>query len=349
MSEATPAPVSPEVKNTQSSSTPPVPAVQPSIGSLLRAAREAKGLPIAAVAQSLKLSTRQVEALEADDWSHLPGGVFVRGFIRNYARFLAIDADPLLAALDAVQPAPAPPEDLQPHCEGASMPRAGGDRRRDRMVMLSGVALVLGALAVYFLVPGGARDEGAATPAEQTAEPGPSAPASDIAAPAVASEATPADASSPAVTPALPVAQQPAPQPAAKAGPQETVTPLGNLQPRPLASPAAGAAPTPAAQPLATPPAAPVVTPAATGKPGAAGNAALGLTFVKHSWVEVRDADGKVVFSQLSTPGSEYSVSGSPPFTVRVGKASTVNVLYKGKQLELSGRNVGGQGLYVID
>ena len=337
MSEATPAPVSPEVNNTQSGSAP-APAVQPGIGSLLRAAREAKGLPIAAVAQSLKLSTRQVEALEADDWSHLPGGVFVRGFIRNYARFLAIDPDPLLAALDAVQPAPAPPEDLQPHCEGASMPLAGGERRRDRMVMLSGLALVLGALAVYFLVPDGARDEGAATSAEQASE----SAGQTASAAAAGGEATPADTPvQPQEASAGPAAQQPAAMP----GPQETVTPLGNLQPRPLASPAAGAVPTPAAQPQVTPPA---PTPSATGK-AAAGDTALGLTFVKHSWVEVRDASGKVVFSQLSTPGSEYSVSGSPPFTVRVGKSSTVSVLHKGKQLELSGRNVGGQGLYVID
>ncbi len=52
-----------------------------------------------AVAQQLKLAPRQVRALEDDDWQRLPGRTFVRGFSRNYARFVRLDPDAVLAAL----------------------------------------------------------------------------------------------------------------------------------------------------------------------------------------------------------------------------------------------------------
>ena len=59
----------------------------------LRAAREAAGLSLDEVAQQLKLAPRQVRALEEDDFGVLPGRTFVRGFVRNYARLLNLDAD----------------------------------------------------------------------------------------------------------------------------------------------------------------------------------------------------------------------------------------------------------------
>ena len=70
-------------------------------GALLGAAREASGLSIDAVAQQLKLAPRQVRALEAGEFGHLPGRTFVRGFIRNYARLLRLDPEQVLGALPA--------------------------------------------------------------------------------------------------------------------------------------------------------------------------------------------------------------------------------------------------------
>ena len=69
-----------------------------SAGTRLRLAREAAGLTLDDVAQQLKLARRQVVALESDDVNALPGPTFVRGFIRNYARLLKIDAVPLIEA-----------------------------------------------------------------------------------------------------------------------------------------------------------------------------------------------------------------------------------------------------------
>ncbi|MBK7793466.1 MAG: helix-turn-helix domain-containing protein [Betaproteobacteria bacterium] len=77
----------------------PTPAGSATAGALLRAARESAGLSLDAVAQQLKLAPRQVKALEDDDFALLPGRTFVRGFVRNYARLVRLDADAVLAAL----------------------------------------------------------------------------------------------------------------------------------------------------------------------------------------------------------------------------------------------------------
>ena len=52
------------------------------------------------VAQQLKLSVRQVIAIEQEAFDELPSNLFIRGFVRNYARLLKIDAEPLLAAVE---------------------------------------------------------------------------------------------------------------------------------------------------------------------------------------------------------------------------------------------------------
>ena len=72
------------------------------IGRSLRQAREARSLTVGDVAQALKLTLRQVEALEQECFERLPGPAFARGFLRNYARFLRLDPEPLIADFDAL-------------------------------------------------------------------------------------------------------------------------------------------------------------------------------------------------------------------------------------------------------
>ena len=62
----------------------------PGVGARLRQAREMRSLSVSDIALSLKLGTRQIEALEDGDWEVLPGQTFIRGFVRNYARVLQI-------------------------------------------------------------------------------------------------------------------------------------------------------------------------------------------------------------------------------------------------------------------
>jgi cytoskeleton protein RodZ len=83
-------------------------------GARLAAAREQRGLTQADVARELKLSLWQVEALEAGQFGRLPGPVFVRGFIRNYARLVRLDAGELMRAAGRSLPPSAPRPETPP-------------------------------------------------------------------------------------------------------------------------------------------------------------------------------------------------------------------------------------------
>lgn len=66
------------------------------VGTALRQAREARGLAIDDVAQQLKFAPRQIESLEHERFERLPGPTIARGMVRNYARLLKLDPEPLL-------------------------------------------------------------------------------------------------------------------------------------------------------------------------------------------------------------------------------------------------------------
>jgi cytoskeleton protein RodZ len=71
------------------------------VGQELAAAREARGLALADVAQQLKFAPRQLEALEQENFETLPGATFARGMVRSYARLLKLDPEPLVQRVAA--------------------------------------------------------------------------------------------------------------------------------------------------------------------------------------------------------------------------------------------------------
>src|SRR5215831_17163121 len=62
-------------------------------GSRLRAARERRGVSLRAIAQATKISASALEALERNDISRLPGGIFSRAFVRSYAAEIGVDPE----------------------------------------------------------------------------------------------------------------------------------------------------------------------------------------------------------------------------------------------------------------
>ncbi|HET6278909.1 MAG TPA: helix-turn-helix domain-containing protein [Candidatus Polarisedimenticolia bacterium] len=76
-----------------------------SFGETLKRERETRNISLREIAETTKINIRHLEALEADRFAALPGGVFNRGFVRAYADYLGIDADEavrgFLAALSA--------------------------------------------------------------------------------------------------------------------------------------------------------------------------------------------------------------------------------------------------------
>jgi cytoskeleton protein RodZ len=66
------------------------------VGARLKQAREAQGLAIDDVALQLKFAPRQIESLEHERFDRLPGPTIARGMVRNYARLLKLDPEPLI-------------------------------------------------------------------------------------------------------------------------------------------------------------------------------------------------------------------------------------------------------------
>ena len=108
-------------------------------------AREAQNLTAADVARRLKLSVWQIEALESGRYDQLPGPIFVRGFIRNYARLLKLDPEDFLHEA-AGNPPQAPPRPDAPPSPDIPFPSSTAWRWQKYAF---GAAVIVALLAVY--------------------------------------------------------------------------------------------------------------------------------------------------------------------------------------------------------
>ncbi len=302
------------------------PAVfHPGFGEKLKLAREALGLTPADVAAKLKLGARQIEALEAEDLAHLPGDVFARGFVRNYARLVEVDPEQLIVPVD-IHAAVA--ETITAPSEGVIFTSPG--MRRWVLLPLLGLAffLLLVALLYYWLRQG----ENALV-----SEPG-AHPAALL-----------APAPTPVVPPApMPITPPPVPQPIAPEfvapadvvpGAPASVPPA--VSPTPASIPASPPAATPGATSIPAPAAKPVPPPNQIAPSAPAGAVPGGkihtLRFVPglDAWIQVVDGQGKR-YSKLVSAGSVETFAGEAPFKLVVGEAAQVQLSYDGHHIDLA-------------
>jgi cytoskeletal protein RodZ len=119
----------------------------PALGDEFRSAREARGLSLSDVAERLHIRSVYLAAIEDEDWSAIGPPVYIRGFMRTYARFLGLDAEELVARFSAGSPttavAAARPD------ERARAAREGGERSRPSLVAI--IALVVAAAVVAYV------------------------------------------------------------------------------------------------------------------------------------------------------------------------------------------------------
>ena len=266
----------------------------------LRAAREAAGMSIDAVAQQLKLAPRQVKALEDGEFTLLPGRTFVRGFMRNYARLVHLDPEAVLGALPTTAApmldspalhATAPTMGELPATEAA---RHGWTRWAIPLTLVA----IIGATAAWEWMhpPGNAPREATALSPAEHAPPASRAPET---------------------------VGTPLPNPVAPAVPPEATPPPAE----PAAAEGAAAAPeTPAAVPVAVPETA---TPVATEAP-------LTLAFRDSSWTEVKARSGRVLLAGMNARGTTQALSGAPPLDLVIGNAANVTLTWKGQRVDLA-------------
>ena len=257
---------------------------EPRPGRMLAQARAARNLTVIEVAQQLKLSATQIEALEADAYEQLPGPVFVRGFVRNYARLLELDADGLADKV-GLPHAPSPASAAIPLSRNIPFPERG---RTNWVPYASILALIIGIMVLFEFF--------FSTPSAT-----------------VVSAVTPKSAAVPVVESAPPAKEV--------------------LSAAPQPSPQAEVAATTAVAESAVPPA---PAPAPAPVPAQAGMAELLFTFETASWVEVRDRNERIVFSQLNPAGTEQRVQGRRPLSLVIGNARGVRLTYNGQPFDLA-------------
>lgn len=285
----------------------------PSLGQLLRQAREAKGLSTASLAQLLNLDLRLVDAIEREDFSALPSAPYVRGYLRAWARELGVDEDALLAAYaragGEVQTTPY-----------GELPEEKPHRRWVAMVVLVAL-LLLAAGGVYYFIAG--------------TTPGPDGEAGEQAEPA---------GQDPAVLPPQGLGVKP--QKAEPQKPEPQAAPVPAMEPPPAQDPVAGTPPQRAAEPVVleveaearpTPAASPArQMPAVPEQQEPAPQAAqtLALRAQADSWVEVRDAEDRRLYYDLLHRGDEKQFSGVAPYRVFLGNAPMVRVEFDGERVD---------------
>ncbi|OQA32812.1 MAG: Cytoskeleton protein RodZ [Betaproteobacteria bacterium ADurb.Bin341] len=269
----------------------------PTVGSRLRSAREAKGLSISDVAETLKLGAGQVEALENNHWQALPGLTFIRGFVRNYGRLVGLDPEQLMQELKATLDIKRP-DLVLPESTHVAMPEpAGRVQKRDYALPSLGLVLVILAVLIYFLLPDDLSRlrsgvdsilqslQGVLKPLEPPMSP--TRPAAHV------------NGEQPALPPGSTVNQVLAP---------DTTEPSVEM---PLSAEAGQVAPSSV-------------------------NAPVRLSFTEDSWVEVRDRNGNVLFSQIGVAGNDKAIDGSPPFSLVIGNAKGVKVIHRGVAVDLT-------------
>ncbi len=272
-------------------------------GAMLREAREATGLHVAALAVSLKVPVKKLEALEAGRLDLLPDAVFARALAATICRGLKIDPAPVLALLPqntssrlGVEP---PAINTPFHAAGSEPNRSAGVKLSPALLAVG--ALLLGALVIYVLPPS-PRDGGAERAVTESATPLPSGDP-------VRAEPM-ADASS------APLAAAAVPQPAA--------LPAGPAASSPMAAAPSAAVPAPVVPaPLATP---------ADGAPGQR------VVFVARAetWVQVTDAKGAVTLRRTMKADESEEATGVFPLSVVVGRIDAVEVQVRGKPMDLT-------------
>lgn len=281
------------------------------LGARLRLVREKLGLTTKDVAAQMHLDPRHIESIEREDFSSVAAPVFVRGYLRSYARLLNLPADRIVQQYESLAGVSPPP------LKGFPIGDAAPAGEADRTVRWISYGIVLGSAilaVVWWMTEGSFRfkeDGEVASLAAQASlqEPHP-----------LESRAT---ATLPPATPPAPVAEtSPSSQPSIG------VASIGSVSPAVVAAP-----------PNST---AVQQTPTQQAKPGRATPNAhdLSLSFGADSWVEITDGKGKRLFYDLAKRGSQQSFQDvAPPIHILLGNASAVAVDYNGKRFDHSRYN----------
>ncbi len=298
-------------------------SVVPTAGSLLQAARLQAGLSIEQVSEQLKLSLRQVNALEANQFELLPAMVIVRGFVRSYAKLLKIDADLVLASLPSESVGHALDRELHPSLstpfQESRTSFLGRQENNNRKYIYGAIALALAAL-VFVLIQqlehqAWLKNLLAQWKSDKTqetqliAEPAPAvvaaAPQEVTAKPAVAKENTVTQTDG-LVGPTVAVVSPAAPEVSQSKPDSEAVAPVAVSKSESASLPVAAAV---------------------------NANDMLKLKFKEDSWVQVKRENGPILTSRVIKAGTEESFEVKEGLQLKIGNGHGVEAWLRGESM----------------
>lgn len=293
------------------------------LGEVLSAARIAKKLTQQDVSDNLRFSLKQIDALENNVFSALPDAMITRGFIRNYARLLELDAEPLLASYRGRMP------NKQPNTLAVQSSMREVQLTKDNQpwlkYILGSILVLLFLLAWFFYMD--YQPDTVNVPAEKTPEavvevkPPVEVPLPEIALPAAErqfDEST-ANINGAEISPVNPeVANVTATQPQIDAGlPPEVKNGVA-------------AATTPAVQPSLP------IKPLQPNPVADLNRKNVSMSVTEQTWISATDKSGKVVFEKMMAAGSAESFDGTPPFNLVIGNANATKLMFSGQPVDLT-------------
>jgi len=278
----------------------------PSFGEKLKQEREKRKITLEQISVSTKIGTRMLQALEEDKFNQLPGGIFNKGFVRAYARFVGIDEDQTVADyLQASGDAAPPPTEIAAQ-DDQENEAAENVRRLDAIADSPTRSLPWGWFAAILLLVALAlslwshrRNERANPPAHSNQA------SATVPLPAIAPNSGAASVEGRSTS-------------------LDSTNPSSSSQSTPLSG--GGDAGTVASSHPA----------ALQNETPAPGEFVVGLEAHEESWVSIT-ADGKTHSSELLPAGSERAIRGRKEIVVRLGNAGGVDLRFNGKKVNSGG------------
>ena len=281
-------------------------------GQLLRNAREQLGWTREQVASRIHLRLTLIAAIEADTYDKHTSHTFIRGYLRAYAKLVGIPEETILAAYDKL--GLTPPDNIDMQSFSRRSRQQANDSRLKVVTWL--VILVLIALSIAWWWQSTARR---------------SAGAEALAASEMGTEQTMSVAS---VTPAVDVADPVLPVASDAVATEVVVSDAAATVPAVVAATSAALSTEASAAEATLAPAEPAAT-----EPGKAPQ--LKMSFTADCWLDVKDANGKTLFSGLKKANDELVLEGPEPLRFIVGAPMAVNLEYQGKSFDMSRYNNG--------
>ncbi|MFO8140485.1 MAG: DUF4115 domain-containing protein [Marinobacter sp.] len=298
------------------------------VGEQLRLGRERLGLNVSAVADEQHLRPSVIEAIESGEYSKIDSELFLKGYVRAYARQVGLDADAVIADLDRELE----PVRQQKELEHETNPLVfieRNKRRKQQLAKLLAVVIVI-SVAAYLIVAYLAERDASSDPV--------SAPGTENTSETLAPQENPASSSvrmeQGDELPEAPV-QEPEQVPF-----DDAADPIvASADPVPTD---AGPDGLPQAQiPPDTQITEPVLQEAAPPVANELTQGRLQMSFSDDCWIQVTDADGNRLASALRRSGDQLEVAGEAPLTVVIGAVSAVeSIQFQGEALNISNLRV---------